>query len=148
MFEAFWGHIVVDDTGTVPDPHHPGRRSSEHRTIAMALNNMAKLVFFKTLDHLTWRNPPLLPELDPREVKSLKDQPGKNLIVYGRGSVVSQLTQHGLIDEYQFFVSPILLGSSRKLLSALSKQLKLNLLEARAFRSGDVMLRYDYLNQA
>jgi len=39
------------------------------------------------------------------------------MIVFGSGSIVSQLTQHGLIDEYQFVVSPILLGSGRQLLS-------------------------------
>jgi len=72
MFEAFWGHVVVDKSGTVPDPHHPGRRSSEHGTIAIALNNMAKLVFSKTRDRLTWRNSRLIHEIDPHEIKSMK----------------------------------------------------------------------------
>ena len=57
MFEAFWGHVVLDNSGTVPDPHRAGRGSSEHGTIAIALNDMAKLVFSKTLDRLTWKNP-------------------------------------------------------------------------------------------
>src|SRR5262245_7400737 len=72
MFEAFWGHVVVDKSGTVPDPHHPGRRSSEHGTIAISLNNMAKLVFSKTRDRLTWRNSRLIHEIDPHEIKSMK----------------------------------------------------------------------------
>jgi dihydrofolate reductase len=148
MFEAFWGQVVVDDSGTVPDPHHPGRRSPEHGTIAIALNNMTKLVFSKTLDRLKWKNSRLLHELDPRAVRSMKEQPGRNLVVFGSGSVVSQLTEHGLIDEYQFVVCPVLLGSGRQLLSGVSKRLTLNLLEARAFRSGDVMLRYECLNRA
>jgi dihydrofolate reductase len=95
MFEAFWGHVVVDDAGTVPDPHHPGRRSAEHGTIAIALNNMTKWVFSRTLDRLTWRNSRLVHELDPREIKSMKERPGKNLIVFGSGSVVSQLRSMG-----------------------------------------------------
>jgi len=78
----------------------------------------------------------------------MKEQRGKNLIVFGSGSVVSQLTQYGLIDEYQFIVCPILLGSGRQLLSGVSKGLRLNLLEAKALRSGDVMLRYKCVNQA
>jgi dihydrofolate reductase len=53
-----------------------------------------------------------------------------------------------LIDEYQFVVCPILLGSGRQLLSGVSKRARLNLLEAKAFRSGDVMLRYECLTQA
>jgi riboflavin biosynthesis pyrimidine reductase len=55
---------------------------------------------------------------------------------------VSQLTQHGLIDEYQFVVCPILLGSGRPLLSGVSKNSRLDLLETKQYQSGDVMLRY------
>jgi len=64
------------------------------------------------------------------------------MMVFGSGSIVSQLTQHGLIDEYQFVVCPILLGSGRPLLSGVSTTLKLDLLEATKYPSGDVMLRY------
>jgi dihydrofolate reductase len=64
------------------------------------------------------------------------------MIVFGSGSVVSQLTQHGLIDEYEFVVCPILLGRGRPLLSGVSRSLKLDLREARRYQSGDVMLRY------
>ena len=103
---------------------------------------MLKLVFFRTLTRLTWRNSRLLNELDSREIKSMKEQAGKNLIVFGSGSIVSQLTQHGLIDEYQFAVCPVLIGSGRRLLSDVSRRLKLDLLEAKALQSGDVLLRY------
>jgi riboflavin biosynthesis pyrimidine reductase len=55
---------------------------------------------------------------------------------------VSQLTQHGLIDEYQFIVNPVLLGSGRQVITGLSKNLRLDLVEARNYPSGNVMLRY------
>jgi dihydrofolate reductase len=64
------------------------------------------------------------------------------MLLFGSGSIVSQLTQHGLIDEYQFVVCPILLGSGRLLLSGVSKSLRLDLLEAKKYQSGDVMPRY------
>ena len=38
IFDVFWGHVIVDGSATVPDPHHPGRRSLEHGKIAIALN--------------------------------------------------------------------------------------------------------------
>ena len=72
----------------------------------------------------------------------MKKQPGKDMMIFGSGSIVSQLTEHGLIDEYQFVVSPILLGSGRSLLSGVSKSSRLDLLEARKYPSGNVMLRY------
>ena len=72
----------------------------------------------------------------------MKSQPGKDIIVFGSGSIVSQLTQHGLIDEYQVVVCPIFLGSGRALLTGVSKNLTMELVEAKPYRSGDVMLRY------
>jgi dihydrofolate reductase len=142
IFEGFWRHAVVDDVGTVEDPHHPGRRSAEHGAIAMALNTMTKLVFSRTLTDLNWNNSRVLHECDPRELDSIKRQPGKDMIIFGSGSIVSQLTQHGLIDEYQFAVCPVLLGTGQPLIQGVSQRLGLDLLEAKRLPSGDVMLRY------
>jgi dihydrofolate reductase len=142
MFEGFWGHVVIDDDGTVPDPHQPGRRSPEHGTVATALHNMHKVVVSRTLRGINWRNSHLLRELDQRAIESMKREPGKDIIIFGSGSVVSQLTQHGLIDEYQFVVCPIFLGSGQPLLRSVSTRLRLDLLEAKPLPSGDVMLRY------
>ena len=141
LFEGVWRH-ALDDSATVPDPHRPGQRSREHRVIAVALNEMTKLVFSRTLKDVTWSHARLVRELDPREIESMKRQPGKNMIVFGSGSIVSQLTQHGLIDEYQFVVCPVFLGSGRPLLSGMSKKLGLTLLEVKGYESGDVLLRY------
>ena len=91
---------------------------------------------------VTWANSRLLRQLDPHEIETMKAQPGKHLIVFGSGSIVSQLTQHGLIDEYQFAVCPVLLGSGQPLIQGVSKRLRLDLLEARRLPSGDVILRY------
>jgi dihydrofolate reductase len=70
----------------------------------------------------------------------MKKRPGKDMIIFGSGSIVSQFTQHGLIDEYQFVVCPVLLGGGRPLLSGVSKRSRLNLLEAKPYPSGDVLL--------
>jgi dihydrofolate reductase len=141
LFEGFWPH-AVDDSPAAPDSHGAGRRSRELRAMAIWLNETTKLVFSRTLKDVTWRNSRLLHELDPREIEAMKRQSGKDMIVFGSGSLVSQLTEHGLIDEYQFVVSPTLLGSGRQLLSGMSKSLRLDLLEAKAYQSGNVVLRY------
>ena len=91
----------------MPDPHRPGARSREHRTIALALNELPKLVFSRTLADVTWRNARLVRELDPAAIATLKQQPGKDMIVFGSGSIVTQLTEAGLIDEYQLGVCPV-----------------------------------------
>ncbi len=110
--------------------------------IALALNGMTKLVFSRTMQDVTWRNARLLHELDPHKIEAMKRQPGDHMIVFGSGSIVSQLTQYGLIDEYHFVVCPILLGSGQPLLSGVSRRLQLDLLEAKPLPSGNVMLRY------
>jgi dihydrofolate reductase len=141
LFEKFWNH-AVDDSSTVPDPHDPGQRTREHREIAIWLNEMTKLVFSRSLKDVTWKNSRVLHELDPREIETVKSQPGKDMIVFGSGSIVSQLTQHRLIDEYQMVVCLIFLGSGRPLLTGVSKDSRLELVEAKPYRSGDVLLRY------
>jgi dihydrofolate reductase len=142
LFEGFWRHAVVDEFGTVPDPHHPRRRSREHGTIAIALNRMTKIVFSRSMTEATWENSRLLRELDPREIETMKTQPGNDLIIFGSGSIVSQLTRHGFIDEYQFAVCPVILGSGQPLVRDVSTRLRLDLLESRRLPSGDVLLRY------
>src|SRR6266446_649221 len=93
----------------------------DNLVIALWLNEMTKVVFSRTLQAVTWRNSRVLHDLDPCEIETLKRQPGKDMIVFGSGSIVAQLTQHGLIDEYQFVVCPILLGSGRPLIAGGSK---------------------------
>jgi dihydrofolate reductase len=141
QFEAFWPH-ALDESSVSPDPHDPGRLSPEMRAMAIMLNETTKLVFSRNLKEATWANSRLLNEFDPGQIEAMKSQPGKDMIVLGSGSIVSQLTQHALIDEYQLVVSPILLGNARPLLSGVSKSLRLDLLEAKPYKSGNVMLRY------
>jgi len=126
----------------VPDPHRPERRSPEHGAVAIAFNRMTKLVFSRTMKDVSWMNTGLIRELDPREIETMKNQPGKDIIIFGSGSIVSQFTQHALIDEYQLGLCPIFLGKGQPLLTGLSKDVKLELLEAKVLPSGDVMLRY------
>jgi dihydrofolate reductase len=141
MFESFWPH-ALDDTATAADPHSAGRRSPEIRAMAVWINNATKLVVSKSRKEVTWKNSRLLRDVDPREIDDIKRQPGKTIMIFGSGSIVSQLTQHDLIDEYHFIVGPILLGGGQSLLTGVSKRSSLNLLEAKQYPSGNVALRY------
>jgi dihydrofolate reductase len=141
LFEGFWRNALHDST-TAPDPHRPGQQSKEHRAIAVWMNDAIKLVFSRTLKEVTWNNARLVRELDVAEIIALKQRPGKNMMIFGSSSIVSQLTQHGLIDEYQFVVCPVFLCDGRRLLEGTSKSVKLELLETRTYPSGDISLRY------
>lgn len=142
QFESFWPNIG-SDSPTAPDPHSPGKQSPEMRAIADTINNATKVVFSKTRKDVTWKNSRLMREFDPREIAAMKSQPGSDIMVFGSGSIVSQLTEHALVDEYQFVVSPILIGSGQSLISGVSKTSRLNLVECTKYRSGNVKLRYE-----
>ena len=139
MFEKVWPRAVDDPEA---DPHQVEHRSPAMRAFAEFLNETPKWVFSRTLASLGWRNSRLVRELDPREIQAMKRQSGRDMIVLGSGSIVAQLSQHGLIDEYRLVVSPVLLGEGRPLFAGTTRSLRLDLLEAKAFPTGNVLLRY------
>ena len=141
MFESFWP-TVLGDSSDAPDPHAPQRRSPEIRAMATWINDAEKLVFSRSRKTVSWKNSALLGEFDPDAVKELKAQRGSDFMIFGSGSIVSLLTQYGLIDEYQLVVSPLLLGAGNPLFRPGPRQLRLTLREARAFPSGNVRLTY------
>jgi dihydrofolate reductase len=140
-FASFWP-TVLDDADTAPDPHHAGRRSPELRAMATMLDEARKIVFSRTRPDVTWRNSHLVRELDPQAIDAMKRELGKDMMIFGSGTIVSQLTEHGLIDEYQLVVSPLLLGAGRSFLGAVSHRTPLALVDATPYPSGNVMLRY------
>jgi len=140
-FESFWPHAESDSV-TASDPHSDGRRTKTLRSMAGWINRTAKWLYSASKTEVSWQNSRLFPRLDPAELRAYKQAPGKDMIVFGSGSLVSQLTQHGLIDEYQFVVGPLLLGSGRSLIEGVSERVPLELLEAKPYPSGNLMLRY------
>ena len=142
MFEQFWPHALDDDPRTAPDPHVPRKRTKATRDMAVFLNDTPKVVFSRTLAEATWKNSRVERALDPRRIEAMKQERGQDMIVFGSGSIVSELTKHGLIDEYDLVVVPVLLGGGLPLLRGVSDRLKLELIEAKGFPSGNVLQRY------
>jgi dihydrofolate reductase len=140
MFESFWPR-ALDESDTSPNPHSAGR-SPTMRAMAVWINRATKIVFSRSLKKVTWKNSEILHELDPHHIEAMKNEAGKNMMIFGSGSIVSQLTSHGLIDEYQFVVNPILLGSGRNLIGDVQERSRLQLVEAKPYESGNVVLRY------
>jgi len=136
MFESFWPHAADQD------PHTPGRHSPEIRAMAEWINAADKYVWSRTRKEVTWHGSRLMGEFDAAQVERLKNEPGKDIMIFGSGSIVSLLTGHGLIDEYHFVVGPVLLGSGKTLIGGLPSTVRLELVEAKTFPSGNVRLRY------
>jgi len=140
QFASFWPRALQDLS--LAGPH--GETKTDPAFVAMArwLNDTRKIVFSRTLKSADWHNSELCAELDPRAIQALKRGPGNDLLIFGSGSLVSQLSEHGLIDEYRLVVSPLLLGRGCTLLGDMKTRVALRLDRAEPFASGTVMLTY------
>jgi dihydrofolate reductase len=107
------------------------------------MNSLPKFVFSRTLDKASWNNTTLVKGDLATEVRKLKREPGPNMTLMGSGSIVAQLADAGLIDEYQIVVSPLVLGNGRTLFEGVKKKLPMKLTKSRAFGNGNVVLCYE-----
>jgi dihydrofolate reductase len=111
--------------------------------VAKGMNSMPKVVFSRTLDDVTWNNTTLVKGEITAEVRRMKAASGPGMAILGSGTVVSQLTQAGLIDELQIVVNPIVLGKGRTLFEGVDDKVALRLAATRAFGNGNVVLSYE-----
>lgn len=111
--------------------------------MAEVVNNNPKIVFSKTLGSVkegpNWKNIRILNEIRPEEILKLKEK--EDITIMGSGTIVQQLANLGLIDEYWLVVVPIILGAGKPLFKDVKKT-DLKLLEARSFKNGIVLLKY------
>lgn len=108
--------------------------------------NMPKLIFSTTLTQVEW-NSRLVTEDLAQVVTRLKSLPGKDLAL-GGSHLASTLMHLDLVDEYQLFVQPIVLGSGTRLFPPLNHKSELKLAEVVPFGSGVVLLRYQRPDKA
>jgi dihydrofolate reductase len=106
------------------------------------MNNIPKYVVSTTLTTTSaWRNSTLISTNVIDEVRGLKEQEGKNILMDGSSVLVHTLAEHNLIDEYILNVYPIVLGGGKKLFPE-GLNLRLQLVEATPVPSGVVIMRY------
>lgn len=109
--------------------------------VASRMNAMPKFVFSRTLEGIDWANTTLLGHAE-EGVARLKQEPGKDLIVMGSGTLAASLAKRGLIDEYRIMVNPVVLGNGTTLFGGIAQPPHLMLRETRTFASGNVLLTY------
>ena len=114
------------------DPHMAG-----------VMNNSRKIVLSRTLTRVeegpNWKNIELIREIDRDRMLALKKT--ADVTILGSGSIVQQLANLGLIDEFQLMVVPIVLGGGKQLFKDV-RATNLNLVDSRGFKNGLVALKY------
>jgi dihydrofolate reductase len=129
--EGYWQSGAVRQATSKAEMEHAGW-----------LADSTRIVFSRTLDRVEWPNTRIVKDHIAEEMTRLKQQPGKNMILFGGADIAAAFMRHGLIDEYRIYVNPVVLGGGTPLFKASMDKLNLKLLEAKAFQSGIVALRY------
>lgn len=111
--------------------------------VAERMNRGQKVVFSRTLNKSPWQNTRLIKGDLPEEVRKMKASAGEGIVILGSGTIVSQLAQENLIDQYQLIVNPIVLGAGRTLFEGMNNQLRLKRVHSRTFNNGNVLLTYE-----
>ncbi|TDP89944.1 dihydrofolate reductase family protein [Labedaea rhizosphaerae] len=119
-FAGFWPHQDDDPTG-----------------VAAYLDAVAKYVVSSSLRSADWQNSTILREVG--EIEALKQGEGGDIVVTGSVELVRAVQRAGLVDRYRIFVYPAAQGHGRQLFA---EPARLELAEARTFRSGVVLLEY------
>jgi dihydrofolate reductase len=110
--------------------------------VAEHMNSLPKVVFSRTMEKADWNNTRLVRGNIEAEIRMMKTRPGKDMLIFGSGTLVTQLAQAGLIDEYQVIINPVVLGSGKTMFEGLKDRLTLKLVRSRVFNNGNALLCY------
>jgi dihydrofolate reductase len=106
------------------------------------MNGYPKHVVSTTLEEVNWNNSSLIKGNISEEVSRLKQQPGKDILVFGSCSLAQTLMQLDLIDEYRLMIYPVVLGSGKRLFGDGIDKKVLRLTDTKTFSSGVVVQTY------
>ncbi|CAK4847116.1 unnamed protein product [Aphanomyces euteiches] len=129
-FEKSWVPVLNN-----PDAPKPMKALTEE------LTNMTKIVFSKSLKEAAWENTELFDGNIAEVVRKLKAEEGTDMLILGSGTIVQQLANEGLVDEFLLIVTPVVAGEGKSFYNQL-KPFSLTLLDTKSFKSGNVLLHY------
>lgn len=115
---------------------------SPEYAFAKKMIEIPKIVFSKTVIESKWINTTVANGNLTEEINKLKNEDGKDILVYGGASFVASLIKNNLIDEYHFFVNPVAVGNGMSIFGDSWNIQRLQLVKADSFPSGEVELFY------
>lgn len=130
-FAQYWSAVPANSTAMPWEKEY-----------AAKINALDHVVISRTLQKADWGRSTLWRELDRAQVEALKAAPGSSILMYGSATIVQQLTNMGLLDEYHLLVHPLLLGGGRLLLDNIEHRVPLELADVHRFKSGVLQLVY------
>ena len=117
-------------------------QNDDRTGITEELNQVQKYVVSSTMTDPQWQNSTVLAGDWIAQVRALKEQQGRDIVVTGSITLTHALIESGLVDEYRLFVYPAVQGRGRRLFPDGYEVSRLRLMAARGFRNGVTLLRY------
>jgi len=131
MMESYWPTAADKPTATKHDIEH-----------SQWYNKVSKIVLSRTIKETGQRNTKVISENISENINRLKQQDGKNIIIFGSPSASNSLLKMGVVDEFWIFVNPVLLGQGMPLFKDITESVLLTLIETRTFDNGVIALHY------
>jgi dihydrofolate reductase len=131
MMKQYWRPMLHDSSASAHESAH-----------AQWIEKIEKIVFSTTLTNEDWNNTRIISGNIVEEVTKLKEQEGKDLVIFGSPTLATSLMELGLIDEFQFTISPVILGEGKTFLRNITKKVALELLSSETMRSGVIAVHY------
>jgi dihydrofolate reductase len=114
----------------------------QNPNVAERMNSARKIVFSRTLKSADWKNTTLVKTDPAAEIRRLKQDAGADMAILGSGTIVSQVAQERLVDEFQIVVHPIVLGKGRSMFAGVRDRLPVKPMKTRSFHNGKVFMSY------
>lgn len=131
MMAGYWPTVLADANASERDKKH-----------AQWVDGATKYVFSTTMKTADWNNTVVINNNIAEEVNKLKQQPGKDLVIFGSPGLAHSLMALDLIDEYQLTLNPVLLGSGIPVYGHIKNKANLKLIKATPLENGVVGLHY------
>lgn len=131
MMKNYWTSVPSNPTATEHEIEH-----------AKWIEDTQKIVFSTTLEKAEWNNTRLVKENIEEEIKNIKKQPGKDILILGSPRFAHHLMELDLIDVIKITISPVIIGSGLPLFKGSEYKRNLSLVENKTFNSGVIGLAY------
>jgi len=125
---------------TAGDQPNASKHEKEH---SAWYNKVPKVVLSKTMSEKGLDNTTVIGDQLESNIKKIKKQDGKNILIFGSPTASISLLNSGLIDEFWLFVNPIIVGQGIPLYKGVTETTKLKLVESITFTSGVIALHYE-----
>jgi dihydrofolate reductase len=132
MMQSYWP--------TAGEHPNASKHDKEH---SAWYNSVSKVVLSKTIRETGLHNTRVIGDHLSDNINKLKQQEGKNILIFGSPGASQSLLKEGLIDRFWLFVNPIILGQGMPLFKDVTGTIKLKLAGSKTFACGVIALHYE-----